>query len=64
MVFLETESGSLIAATSLIRIGALNTRPHIARRWHDVEYRAAKELRSTTASALAVLNLLSECDEA
>ena len=63
MIFLETESGDLIAATAIVRIGPLNTRTHIARRWHDVDYHVGSEPRSTTATADAVADFLATEDD-
>lgn len=57
MFFLQTDSG-LIAAKHIVRIGGLNTRPHIPRRWHEIDYQHGREARSTTASAEAVQEFL------
>jgi hypothetical protein len=58
MLFLETEVGELIAAKHIVRIGGLNTRP--SRAWHDIDYLHGGEARSTTASAEAVEDFLTE----
>ena len=58
MLFLETETGELIAGKHIVRIGGLNTRP--TRSWHEIDYVHGGEARSTTASRQAVDNFLSE----
>lgn len=59
-MFLQTECGDLIAAKSIVRIGPLNTRSHISRRWHEVDYCVGREPRTTTAGAQAVEDFLNE----
>lgn len=60
MRFLVTERGDLIAARAVVRIGPLNTRPHNARRWHEIDYVHGGEPRLTTASEQAVQEFLEE----
>lgn len=54
MRFLQTESGDLIAAKYIARIGPLNSRPQFDRYWHEIDYAVGDEPRSTTASQTAV----------
>lgn len=58
MLFLETESGALIAGKHIVRIGGLNTRTN--RSWHEIYYVHGGEARSTTASQSAVQQFLEE----
>jgi hypothetical protein len=61
--FLETENGDLIAAKAVVRIGPLNTRTHITRRWHEIDYVHGSEAHSTTASEDAVAYFLGSTDK-
>jgi hypothetical protein len=60
MLFLQTETGSLIAGKFITRIGALNTRPNNPRRWHEIDYVHGQDGCSTTASEDAVQDFLDE----
>jgi len=62
MLFLETESGDLIAAKHIVRIGPLNTRRHTDRRWHDIAYCVGTEPHETTATEQAVADFLEEAN--
>ncbi|MGH9642363.1 MAG: hypothetical protein ACRD3Q_08040 [Terriglobales bacterium] len=62
MRFLQTEHGDLIAASAIVRIGALNSRLQFNRYWHEVDYANGNEPHSTTASADAVEEFLEEED--
>lgn len=56
MHFLFTERGDMIAASAIVRIGPLNTRP--TRQWHDIEYCVGSDPRETTATEDAVNEFL------
>ncbi len=58
MLFLETEHGDLIAASTIVRIGPLNSRPQFNRYWHEIDYKCGDETRRITASQQAVQELL------